>query len=78
MAEVVSLLSDMQISVGSELKQIIAEAVEQASFNGIAELSYLALAAREPYMSDQTRDKVVSLIKDKIESLQGRRLALQV
>ena len=45
LTQVVRLLCDFQIGVGTELHDIIQEAVSAAKFSGLSELSYLALCA---------------------------------
>jgi len=51
---VVRLLADFQVSCGDELKSIIKEAIDSAHFQGLSELSYLAMCAEENYMSEET------------------------
>ena len=44
-------MSDYQLGVSAELRQIFEQAVEEGSFGGLSELSHLAMIKNEKYLS---------------------------
>ena len=78
LVQVVRLLADFQVGCGTELKSIIQEAIDAASFQGLSELSYLAMCAEETYVNEETKHKILSQIEHKVEELESRRLVLSI